>query len=208
MDIDAVIKRNPVIPVVVLDDAKDAGALADALLAGGITTAEVTFRTAAAASAIAQMSQHSDILVGAGTVTNLNQARTAVDSGAKYLVMPGYDQDIVDYCQANNVPVLPGATDASWLMKALNSGLRYVKFFPAEASGGLPVISALSGPFPQMQFVPTGGISIENLAQYLAHPQVAACGGSWIATRQLIAQGDFREITARAAATLEIAATR
>ncbi|EFU80997.1 bifunctional 4-hydroxy-2-oxoglutarate aldolase/2-dehydro-3-deoxy-phosphogluconate aldolase [Mobiluncus curtisii] len=208
MDIDAVIKRNPVIPVVVLDDAKDAGALADALLAGGITTAEVTFRTAAAASAIAQMSQHSDILVGAGTVTNLDQARTAVDSGAKYLVMPGYDQDIVDYCQANNVPVLPGATDASWLMKALNSGLRYVKFFPAEASGGLPVISALSGPFPQMQFVPTGGISIENLAQYLAHPQVAACGGSWIATRQLIAQGDFREITARAAATLEIVATR
>lgn len=208
MDIDAVIKRNPVIPVVVLDDAKDAGALADALLAGGITTAEVTFRTAAAASAIAQMSQHSDILVGAGTVTNLDQARTAVDSGAKYLVMPGYDQDIVDYCQASNVPVLPGATDASWLMKALNSGLRYVKFFPAEASGGLPVISALSGPFPQMQFVPTGGISIENLAQYLAHPQVAACGGSWIATRQLIAQGDFREITARAAATLEIVATR
>ncbi|EFU81159.1 2-dehydro-3-deoxyphosphogluconate aldolase/4-hydroxy-2-oxoglutarate aldolase [Mobiluncus holmesii ATCC 35242] len=208
MDIDAVIKRNPVIPVVVLDDAKDAGALADALLAGGITTAEVTFRTTAAASAIAQMSQHSDILVGAGTVTNLDQARTAVDSGAKYLVMPGYDQDIVDYCQANNVPVLPGATDASWLMKALNSGLRYVKFFPAEASGGLPVISALSGPFPQMQFVPTGGISIENLAQYLAHPQVAACGGSWIATRQLIAQGDFSEITARAAATLEIAATR
>ena len=208
MDIDAVINRNPVIPVVVLDDAKDAGALADALLAGGITTAEVTFRTAAAASAIAQMSQHSDILVGAGTVTNLDQARTAVDSGAKYLVMPGYDQDIVDYCQANNVPVLPCATDASWLMKALNSGLRYVKFFPAEASGGLPVISALSGPFPQMQFVPTGGISIENLAQYLAHPQVAACGGSWIATRQLIAQGDFREITARAAATLEIVATR
>ena len=93
-------------------------------------------------------------------------------------------------------------------MKALNSGLRYVKFFPAEASGGLPVISALSGPFPQMQFIPTGGISIENLAQYLAHPQVAACGGSWIATRQLIAQGDFSEITARAAATLEIAATR
>ena len=208
MDIDAVIKRNPVIPVVVLDDAKDAGALADALLAGGITTAEVTFRTTAAASAIAQLSQHCDILVGAGTVTNLDQARTAVDSGAKYLVMPGYDQDIVDYCQANKVPVLPGATDASWLMKALNSGLRYVKFFPAEASGGLPVISALSGPFPQMQFVPTGGISIENLAQYLAHPQVAACGGSWIASRQLIAQGDFSEITARAAATLEIAATR
>ena len=117
MDMDAVIKKNPLIPVVVLDDAKDAVALAEALLAGGITTAEVTFRTAAAAEAIAQMSQHSDILVGAGTVTNLEQARTAIDSGAKYLVMPGYDQDLVDYCQANQVPVLPGATDASWAKK-------------------------------------------------------------------------------------------
>ena len=115
MDMDAVIKKNPLIPVVVLDDAKDAVALADALLAGGISTAEVTFRTDAAAAAIAQMSQYSDILVGAGTVTNLKQARIAIDSGAKYLVMPGYDQDLVDYCQANQVPVLPGATDASWL---------------------------------------------------------------------------------------------
>lgn len=208
MDMDAVIKQNPLIPVVVLDDANDAVELADALLAGGISTAEVTFRTDAAAAAIAQMSQHSDILVGAGTVTNVEQARIAIDSGAKYLVMPGFDQDLVDYCLTNQVPVLPGATDASWLMKAVNSGLKYVKFFPAQASGGLPVISALSGPFPQVQFVPTGGISKDNLAQYLAHPQVPACGGSWIATRQLIAQGDFSEITARAADALKIAATR
>ncbi|WP_311590064.1 bifunctional 4-hydroxy-2-oxoglutarate aldolase/2-dehydro-3-deoxy-phosphogluconate aldolase [Varibaculum massiliense] len=208
IDMDAVIKHNPLIPVVVLDDAKDAVTLADALLAGGITTAEVTFRTAAAAEAIAQMSQHSDILVGAGTVTNLEQARTAMRSGAKYLVMPGYDQDIVEYCLANRMPVLPGANDASWIMKAANSGLGYVKFFPAEASGGLPVISALSGPFPQMKFVPTGGISPDNLAKYLAHPQVSACGSSWIATRELIAQRDFSEIAARAAAAVKIAATR
>lgn len=205
MEIQEIAASNPIIPVIVIDDPATAVPTAEALLAGGITTAEVTFRTPAAAEAIRLMSEQTEIVVGAGTIINLSQSKEAIDSGAKYIVQPGYGEEVVAYCQEQAVPVLPAATDGTLLMKALNAGLTAVKFFPAEILGGLAAISALSAPFPGLSFIPTGGVKESNLGDYLSHAKVLACGGTWIATRELIAAGNYAEITRRCEQALAIA---
>lgn len=193
------------VPVVVLDDAARADALAAALVAGGLPVAEVTFRTAAAAAAIRAMADRGDVLVGAGTVLTPAQVDRAVAAGATYVVSPGLSRAVVERCQEHDVLALPGAVTATEVQAALELGLDAVKFFPAGAAGGAPAIRALSAPFPDMRFVPTGGVGPANLADYLAVDAVAAVGGSWMAPRDLIAAGSFTEITRRTAAAVELA---
>ncbi|MEE4194138.1 MAG: bifunctional 4-hydroxy-2-oxoglutarate aldolase/2-dehydro-3-deoxy-phosphogluconate aldolase, partial [Anaerolineae bacterium] len=165
------------------------------LLKGGLPCAEITFRTSAAAEAIKAITDHfPDMLVGAGTVLNKQQAKAAIAAGAKFIVSPGLDKKVVQYCQKHTIPVMPGIFTATELQKALKLGIDVVKFFPAEASGGVKTLKALSGPFPQVKFMPTGGISAANLPDYLALPQVVACGGSWLVKKSMIAAGEFDTI--------------
>lgn len=183
------------VPVVVLDDAAHAESLAGALVAGGLPVAEVTFRTAAAADAIRAMADRGDILVGAGTVLSPAQVDQAVAAGAKYVVSPGLSRAVVERCREHGVLPLPGAVTATEIQAALELGLDTVKFFPAGTSGGAPAIKALSAPFTGVRFVPTGGVGPANLADYLGIGAVAAVGGSWMAPRDLVASGNFAEIT-------------
>lgn len=183
------------VPVVVLDDAAHAESLAGALVAGGLPVAEVTFRTAAAADAIRAMADRGDILVGAGTVLSPNQVDQAVAAGAKYVVSPGLSRAVVERCREHGVLPLPGAVTATEIQAALELGLDTVKFFPAGTSGGAPAIKALTAPFTGVRFVPTGGVGPANLADYLGIGAVAAVGGSWMAPRDLVASGNFAEIT-------------
>ncbi|HLR96130.1 MAG TPA: bifunctional 4-hydroxy-2-oxoglutarate aldolase/2-dehydro-3-deoxy-phosphogluconate aldolase [Jiangellaceae bacterium] len=183
------------VPVVVLDDAAHADSLAGALVDGGLPVAEVTFRTAAAADAIRTMADRGDILVGAGTVLTADQVDQAVAAGAKYVVSPGLSRAVVERCQEHGVLPLPGAVTATEIQAALELGLDTVKFFPAGTSGGAPAIKALSAPFTGVRFVPTGGVGPANLAEYLEIGAVAAVGGSWMAPRDLVAAGNFAEIT-------------
>ena len=184
-----------VVPVVAIQDAKDAKPLANALVEGGLPCAEITFRTAAAADAIKAMADaYPEMLVGAGTVITVEQAQQAIDNGAKFIVSPGLDEEVVQYCQEAGVPVTPGIITPTELQKALKLGLEVVKFFPAEASGGVKYLKALGGPFPQVKFIPTGGVSTSNLTDYLALPQVVACGGSWLVKKTMIAAGEFDTI--------------
>ena len=184
-----------VVPVVAIEDANDAKPLANALVEGGLPCAEITFRTAAAADAIKAMADaYPEMLVGAGTVITVEQAQQAIDNGAKFIVSPGLDEEVVQYCQEAGVPVTPGIITPTELQKALKLGLEVVKFFPAEASGGVKYLKALGGPFPQVKFIPTGGVSTSNLTDYLALPQVVACGGSWLVKKTMIAAGEFDTI--------------
>jgi 2-dehydro-3-deoxyphosphogluconate aldolase/(4S)-4-hydroxy-2-oxoglutarate aldolase len=183
-----------IIPVVALERAADALPLADALVAGGLPCAEITFRTAAAAEAIRALAGRTGFTVGAGTVLDLEQARRAADSGATFVVSPGLNPKVVRFCLDGGIPVLPGVCTPSDMTLAFEMGLALLKFFPAEAMGGLKTLDALAGPFPMMRFVPTGGIDPRNLAAYLRHPRVAACGGSWMVKASLIAEGRFDEI--------------
>jgi 2-dehydro-3-deoxyphosphogluconate aldolase / (4S)-4-hydroxy-2-oxoglutarate aldolase len=192
-----------IIPVVVIDDAGHAAPLAEALLAGGIAGAEVTLRTPAAFGALAVMARYPGFTAGAGTVLNPEQVAAAADAGAQYAVSPGFDPDVVAACLGRSLPVLPGAVTATEIQQVRRAGLRACKFFPAEAAGGLRTLSALAAPFPDMRFVPTGGIGPENAAGYLAAPFVLAVGGTWMVTRELIADGRWdriRELAAQAAA--------
>ncbi len=185
-----------VVPVVVLDDAKDALPLADALLEGGLPLAEVTFRTDAAEESIRQMTkQHPEMLIGAGTVLSAEQANRAVSAGAKFIVSPGTNPEVVEFCLDNNIPVTPGVCTPSEVEAGLGFGLDVLKFFPAEQAGGVAFIKALSAPYRNVKFMPTGGISSSNLKDYLACPAVLACGGSWMVKGQLIKDGNFTEIT-------------
>lgn len=185
-----------VVPVVVLDDAKDALPLADALLEGGLPLAEVTFRTDAAEESIRQMtSQHPEMLIGAGTVLSAEQANRAVSAGAKFIVSPGTNPEVVEFCLDNNIPVTPGVCTPSEVEAGLGFGLDVLKFFPAEQAGGVAFIKAISAPYRNVKFMPTGGISPSNLKDYLACPAVLACGGSWMVKGQLIKDGNFAEIT-------------
>ena len=200
-----------VVPVVAIEDARDALPLADALIKGGLPCAEITFRTAAAADAIKAMADtYPEMLVGAGTVISVEQAQQAIDNGARFIVSPGLDVEVVKYCQEQAVPVTPGIITPTELQKALKMGLEVVKFFPAEVSGGVKYLKALGGPFPKVKFIPTGGISTANLTDYLANPQVVACGGSWLVKKQMIATGEFDRIEqlAREAIALVHAARR
>lgn len=193
-----------VIPVVVLEDAADADPLAAALLAGGLRSAEVTFRTPAAAAAIEAIAERGDLLVGAGTVLTPDQVDEAVDAGARFVVSPGLGEEVARRCTERDVPYLPGAATATEIQRALELGLRTLKFFPAGQLGGPAMLRALSAPFGPARFVPTGGVTAANLADYLAVPSVFAAGGSWMVAPELIAAGNFDEITRRAAAAVSI----
>ncbi|GAB4422395.1 MAG: hypothetical protein Kow0031_00080 [Anaerolineae bacterium] len=193
------------VPVVAIENAADAVRLGEALLAGGLPCAEITFRTAAAEAAIRAISTACpEVLVGAGTVLTVSQAETAVAAGAKFVVTPGFDGAVVDWCLAHSVPVTPGVMTPTEINMALNKGLNILKFFPAEAAGGVKTLKAIGGPYGGVKFIPTGGISPANLADYLRLPQVHACGGSWLATKQLIASGEFERITALTAEAVAI----
>ena len=185
-----------VVPVVVLNDVKDAEPLAKALCQGGLPCAEVTFRTDAAEESIRIMSEaYPEMVVGAGTVLTTEQVDRAVAAGAKFIVTPGLDPVIVKYCLEKKIPVTPGIVTPSELAQAYSLGLRLVKFFPAEPSGGLPMIKALAAPYNMMQFLPTGGISASTLPDYLRYEKIFACGGSWMVKGSLIKAGDFNKIT-------------
>ena len=185
-----------IIPVVVLNDAKDALPLGKALMEGGLPAAEVTFRTAAAEESIRIMAEaYPDLLVGAGTVLTVDQAKRAVAAGAKFVVAPGFDEEVVQYCLDNDIPVCPGTQTASEMMKALKMGLTKVKFFPAENAGGLKMIKAIGAALTALKFMPTGGINASNVREYLASDKIFCCGGSWMVKGDLIKAGEFEKIT-------------
>lgn len=184
-----------IVPVVVLDDVKDAVPLGHALVKGGLPAAEVTFRTAAAKESIAAMRKECpDLLVGAGTVLSKDQVDEALEAGAQFIVSPGLDPDVVSYCLEKNVPVTPGCQTASDITRAYAMGLDVVKFFPAEPAGGLKMIKALAAPFHMMKFMPTGGISEKNMEDYLKAGMILCVGGSWMVKADLIRAGKFDEI--------------
>jgi 2-dehydro-3-deoxyphosphogluconate aldolase / (4S)-4-hydroxy-2-oxoglutarate aldolase len=201
----AALSASRVVPVVVLDDAADAGPLAAALVAGGLPVAEVTFRTAAAADAIRVMADRGDVLVGAGTVLTSAQVDQAVAAGASYVVSPGLSRAVVERCREHGVLALPGAVTATEVQAALELGLTTVKFFPAGTSGGAAAIAALAAPFAGVRFIPTGGVGPKNLHEYFAIPAVAAVGGSWMVPRDLVRAGDFGEITRLTAEAVALA---
>ncbi len=186
-----------IIPVVVLDDAKDAAPLAKVLCENGLPCAEVTFRTAAAEEAIKIMSsEFPDMLVGAGTVLTTEQADKAINAGAKFIVAPGLNPKIVQYCLDKSVPVTPGTQTPSEMEKALELGLKVVKFFPAEPAGGLNMIKAVAAAYVDLKFMPTGGINAKNVRDYLGYNKIIACGGSWMVKKDLIAAGEWNKIGA------------
>jgi 2-dehydro-3-deoxyphosphogluconate aldolase / (4S)-4-hydroxy-2-oxoglutarate aldolase len=200
LDFEAFIGDVGVIPVVAIPSAEAAIPLARALVEAGLPCAEITFRTSAAGAAIAAIAaQVPELLVGAGTVLSVPQAEEALAAGARFVVAPGFDPAVVDFCLERHVPVVPGVCTPTEVGYALSRGLTVVKLFPAQALGGVPYIKALAAPFGGVRFVPTGGIDAGNLAAYLALPQVAACGGSWMVAKQLIADGAFDTITQLAA---------
>ena len=184
-----------IVPVVVLQDAAKAEPLAEALCKGGLACAEVTFRTDAAEESIRIMSEKfPEMLVGAGTVLTIEQADCAVKAGAKFIVSPGFDPEIVDYCIEKEIPVLPGVVTPSEAIQAVKKGLEVVKFFPAEQYGGVATIKALAAPFTMLKFMPTGGINPQNVREYLAYDRIAACGGSWMVKNTMIENNEFDRI--------------
>lgn len=196
-----------VVPVVVLDEVKDALPLADALVNGGLPCAEVTFRTEAAEESIRLMNEkYPDMLVGAGTVLTIDQVDRAVNAGAKFIVSPGFDPEIVDYCLEKNIPVFPGCISPSEVAQAVKRGLKVVKFFPAEQAGGLPMLKAMAAPYTMLKFMPTGGISAKNLDQYLGFNKILCCGGSWMVKGDMIKNGEFDKITEMTKEAVELAA--
>ncbi|MDG4785231.1 bifunctional 4-hydroxy-2-oxoglutarate aldolase/2-dehydro-3-deoxy-phosphogluconate aldolase [Micromonospora sp. WMMD1102] len=200
------IAATRILPVVVLEDASSAPALAAALTEGGLRAIEVTFRTAAAAEAIRLMAQRPDLLVGAGTVLTPAQVDQAAEAGARFVVSPGFSPAVVRHCQERGLPVFPGAATATEIQLALDAGLDTVKFFPAEQLGGVGMVKALAAPFRSVRFIPTGGVHTGNLADYLALPAVLAVGGTWMVAPQLLAEGRWDEVTRLTAAA--VAASR
>lgn len=185
-----------VVPVVVLNNADDAVPLADALIKGGLPCAEVTFRTDAAEESIRRICESfPDMLVGAGTVLTTEQVERAHKAGAKFIVSPGFDPEIIDCCISIGLPVLPGCITPSEIAQAVKRGLKVVKFFPAEQSGGVAMIKAMAAPYSMVKFMPTGGISTKNLADYLSCDKILCCGGSWMVKEDLIRSGSFDKIT-------------
>jgi 2-dehydro-3-deoxyphosphogluconate aldolase / (4S)-4-hydroxy-2-oxoglutarate aldolase len=195
-----------VIPVIALNDASLAVALGEALLEGGLPCAEITFRTAAAQEAIEQMAtRFPELLVGAGTVCSVPQAIQAANSGAKFIVSPGFDAGVVDWCLQNDMPIAPGVMTPTEVGMALSKGIKLLKFFPAGTAGGIPMLKAIAAPYGDAKFIPTGGINAANLADYLRLPMVHACGGSWLASKQLLANKDFESIKKLAGEAVAIA---
>ncbi len=203
------LRNSIVVPVVVLEDSKDAVDTANALLAGGIEVMEITFRTAAAPDSIEAVAKNCpDMLVGAGTVLNLDQCKLAVEKGAKFIVAPGFDPETVAWCVENGIAVVPGCVTPTEIMAALKAGLDVVKFFPANVYGGLNAMKNLAAPFTKVKFIPTGGVNTANIKEYYTAPFIHAVGGSWICPKADISAGNFEKITelckeARAAAVAE-----
>lgn len=205
MDIRQKLAEIGIIPVIKIDDAEKAVLLAKALRDGGLPAAEVTFRTAAAEEAIRRIAAEvPDVCVCAGTVLNVDTAKRAVQAGASAVISPGTNPEVVAWCMENNVPVIPGCATPTEVEACMRMGLDFVKLFPAEVVGGVKMLKALSGPYGNMQFMPTGGISPENAASYLALKNVVCCGGSWMVPGKLLDQNDFAgiEALAREAAAL------
>lgn len=195
MDLAEKFQKIGVVPVVVLEDVKDAVPLAEALVEGGLPCAEVTFRTEAAEESIRLMAeQFPDMLVGAGTVLTKEQVDAAAKAGAKFIVSPGFDPEIVDYCLEKEIPVYPGCVSPSEVAQAVKRGLKVVKFFPAEPAGGLKYIRAIAALYTMMKFMPTGGINPQNVREYLAYDRIAACGGSWMVKNTMIENNEFDRI--------------
>lgn len=190
------LSRHRIVPVVTVHSVKQGLRIADALVTGGLPVAEVTFRTDAAPDAIAEIAARGDVLVGAGTVLRPDQVDRAVAAGAAFVVSPGTSRSVIDRCRDHGIPVLPGAVTATEIQAALDAGVTTVKYFPAEASGGVATLRALTAPFGNLTFVPTGGISPANLDDYLALPAVAAVGGSWMLPDDAIRAGDWQRVTA------------
>ena len=206
MDVLTRIGNCGVVPVVVIDKAADAAPTANALAAGGIDVMEITFRTDAAADALKEVSKNCpDIALGAGTVLTLDQCKKAVDSGAKFIVSPGFSREIAEWCVANGVLAMPGCVTPTEITEALSLGIKVLKFFPSNVYGGLSAMQALAAPFGMVKFVPTGGVSEKNMAEYMASPFIFAVGGSWICARGDIASGNYQKITALSAEARRIA---
>jgi len=196
MDVMERVYNCGVVPVVVIDDAKDALPTAAALLAGGVDVMEITFRTSAAPDAIRAVAENCpDMLVGAGTVVTLEQCRQAIGCGAKFIVAPGFDEEVVRYCLENGVAALPGCVTPTEIMAAMKLGLDVLKFFPANVYGGLGAMKALTGPFGSVKFIPTGGVNGANLSEFITAPYIYAVGGSWLCAKADIAAGNFEKIT-------------
>ena len=197
MNVAETIQKMGVVPVVVLNDAKDAAPLAKALVEGGLPCAEVTFRTDAAEESIRIMAnEFPEMFVGAGTVLTIDQVDRAVAAGAKFIVSPGFDPEIVDYCLEKEIPVFPGCITPSEVAQAVKRGLKIVKFFPAEQFGGVATIKAMAAPYVGLKFMPTGGVNAKNLESYLSFDRIIACGGSWMVSGALVKEGKFDEIKA------------
>jgi len=194
------LRRLRLVPVIVIDDPAAAAPLGRALSAGGLPCAEVTFRTAGARDALARLAAECpDVLAGAGTVLTPAQAKDARDAGAKFVVAPGFNPAVVDFCLENSIPVFPGIATPSEIEAAIGRGLTVLKFFPAEPLGGLPYLKAIAAPYVGISFMPTGGISLQNVEAYLSFSRVVACGGSWMAPTEWIASGQFDRISAEVA---------
>lgn len=193
------------IPVTTLQDAAEAGPLAEALKAGGLPCAEIMLRTGAAEDAIRIMSRDPDMLVGAGTVLTPEQARRAIGAGARFVVTPGFSGSVVRTCQEHSVPVIPGAVTATEIAAALDAGIDVVKFFPAATMGGSAALRALAGPFPMVGFVPTGGVTAANMTDYLSLSCVTAVGASWVVAPELLASRNYAEVTRRASEAVSLA---
>jgi 2-dehydro-3-deoxyphosphogluconate aldolase/(4S)-4-hydroxy-2-oxoglutarate aldolase len=203
--IDAILRLSPVIPVLTIEDAQDAVPLVGALIEGGLRVFEVTMRTAQACAAIEAVARAlPDAAIGAGTVLNAHDFKRACDAGARFVVSPGLSDSVLTAAKANRVAFLPGAATASEIMRGLDAGLTHFKFFPAEASGGVAMLKALAGPFAQVRFCPTGGITREGAPGYLALANVVCIGGTWLAPKNLVAQKNWSQIAelARAASRL------
>ena len=207
IDINNTLQAVPVVPLVQSDDPATAVRVSRALAAGGLTVAEVVFRTDRALECLQAVADDvPEMIAGAGTVLTAEQADAAVDAGAKFIVSPGLDDGVVAAARARGVPVYPGIVTPSEVQHAYNLGLDVVKFFPASIAGGVPALKALSSVFRHMRFMPTGGVSPGNLADFLAVPAVLACGGSWLTPAAAIADGDFEQITTLAKEAVDIAA--
>lgn len=186
--------HHRIIPTVVIDDLKSAKPLSDALVAGGLPVVEVALRTQDSLAALERLLDRRDMIVGAGTVTTLAQFDAAWRLGVRFIVTPGFDENILRHGRRRDLLVIPGAVTPTEIMQAQNLGANLVNFFPSQAFGGLTAIEALAGPFPKMQFLPTGGVNLENLAGYIKNPNVVACGGTWMARREWIQKGEWEKV--------------
>jgi len=205
-DITEILQRTPVVPLVQAEDPDTAVRISRALARGGLTVAEVVFRTDAALECLrAVAAEVPEMIAGAGTVLNADQAGQAIDAGARFVVAPGLDTATVRHCQSRSIPVYPGTMTPSEVMAAYNLGLREVKFFPGSLAGGVPMLKALGSVFRDVRFMPTGGVSVANLAEFLAVPCVLACGGSWLTPKEAIASGNYDEVTRLAEEAVAIA---